>query len=461
MNLARRLAALCVIGVALAAGIEAAPAAELAPTIVTVAGSGALGSSGDGGPATAAAINHPRGIAIAPGGGFVFADAFAHTVRRVWPDGHISTVAGTGRAGFSGDGGPATAAQLDLPHGVAFLPDGRLLIADTLNNRIRAVAPDGTITTAAGTGHAGFAGDGGPAAQAEIDAPRGVTAVPDGGYLIPDTENDRIRKVSPDGTITTVAGDGAHGFDGDGGPATAAMLGFPFAVVPTLEGGLLIADTANDRIRRVSASGTITTVAGDGVRGFGGDGGPATHAAIANPHNLAALPDGGFLIADEGNDRVRRVWPDGKITTVAGTGEVGFSGDGGPADAAQLDQPKAVAVLPNYLGFLLADAANSRVRLVSVDLRRTLTLTLPNRSLRVKVKHQASLTFVVTDAVVVRLDVRRSRRTILTAHVDARSGRNTIRFGSSLRPGSYTIWLRASSAIDKPAAAIGSLRVTS
>jgi NHL repeat len=460
VTLARRLAALGVIAIALGVGIEAATAAQPAPTIATIAGSGVLGSSGDGGPATAAEINHPRGIAIAPGGGFVFADAFAHVVRRVWPDGSITTVAGTGEPGFSGDGGPATQAQLDLPHGVAFFPDGTLLIADTLNNRIRAVAPDGTITTVAGTGQAGFAGDGGPATQAELDAPRGVTAAPDGGYLIPDTDNDRIRKVSTDGTITTLAGNGAHGFDGDGGPATAATLGFPFAVVPTADGGLLIADTANDRIRKVKADGTITTVAGDGVRGFGGDGGPATQAAIANPHNLAALPDGGFLIADEGNDRVRRVWPDGTITTAAGTGEPGFSGDGGPATHAQLDQPKAVAVLPDYLGFLLADAANSRVRLVSVDLRRTLVLKL-SRRLRAKVKHDALLAFDVSDAVLVRLDVRRARRTVLTVWVSAGAGSNSTRVGRSLQPGIYTIWVHTSSPIDRPAAAITTLQITS
>jgi NHL repeat-containing protein len=131
--------------------------------------------------------------------------------------------------------------------------------------------------------------------------------------------------------------------------------------VPTTDGGFLIADTGNDRIRRVSPDGTITTVAGDGTRGYGGDGGPATQAELSSPHNLAVLPDGGFLIADEGNNRVRRVWPDGTITTIVGTGESGFSGDGGPPTDADLNEPKAIAVLPDYRGFLLADAANSRV----------------------------------------------------------------------------------------------------
>src|SRR5262249_8741154 len=160
--------------------------------------------------------------------------------------------------------------------------------------------------------------------------------------------------------------------------------------------------------------------------------------AIANPHNLAALPDGGFLIADEGNNRVRRVWPDGTITTVVGTGEAGFSGDGGLAAAAEVDEPQAVAVLPNYLGFLLADAANSRVRLVSVDLRRVLTLTLASRTLTTRTKHQATLDFTVSDPVQVRLDVRQSRRTIMTVTAQASVGRNTLRFGKALRPGIYT-----------------------
>ncbi len=437
-------------------------AASIAPgTITTVAGTGVLGQSGDGdgGPATAADINHPRGIANAPGGGFVFADAFANTVRRVWPDGHISTVAGTGVAGFSGDGGPATAAELDLPHGVAFTTGGGLLVADALNNRIREVAADGTITTVAGTGAAGFSGDGGPAAQAEIEAPRGVTALAGGAYLIPDSGNHRIRKVAADGTITTVAGDGAPGYGGDGGPATSAELRLPFAAVPTADGGVLIADTGNDRIREVSPSGTITTVAGNGTRGYGGDGGPATLAEIDSPHNLAVLPDGGFLIADEGNNRVRRVWPNGTITTVVGTGEAGFSGDGGPPSAAALNEPKAIAVLPDYQGFLLADAANSRVRLVAADLRRTLVLRLRSRTLRTRHGHAATLVAAVDDPVTIRLRVTSGARTVSTVTMRAHTGSNTIRFGAALRAGRYRVALGTSSIRDRPTTAALTLRV--
>jgi NHL repeat-containing protein len=442
------------------AGTGGVLAATPVATIATVAGTGTAGYSGDGGPATAAELNHPRGLAIAPGGGFAIADAFGETVRRVLPDGTIETVAGTGTAGYSGDGGPGAAAELNLPHGVAFLPDGTLLIADTLNNRIRAVSPGGTITTVAGTGAYAYSGDGGPAAAAAIESPRGISAVPGGGYLIPDTDNQRIRRVTPDGTITTVAGNGARGFGGDGGPATSAPLDEPFGAVATADGGLLIADTGNNRIRRVAPDGTITTVAGNGVRGFSGDGGPATAAELNAPHAVAGLPDGGFLVADEANNRVRRVWPDGTITTIVGTGDAAFGGDGGAASAAAIDGPKAFAVLPNYLGFLLADAYNSRVRLVSVDLRRVLTLRLATRTLRIKAKRKATLAYTVSDPVTVRLDVLRAGRIVVHFTASAKAGRNAFRFGSGLRPGTYTLRLRASAAIDTPATATATLRVS-
>jgi hypothetical protein len=332
-------------------------------TITTVAGSGVRGWSGDGGPATDAAIGHPRGIAVERDGGYLFAEPFNGTVRQVSPDGTITTVAGNDVAGSGGDGGPATGARLDDVHGVAVMPDGGFVIADTNNNRIRRVWPDGTITTVVGTGTYGFAGDGGPATAAEIAAPRGIASLPDGTLLIPDTENDRIRLVRLDGTISTVAGTGNEGFSGDGGPATAADLNLPFGVAPMPGGGFLIADAANHRVRRVWPDGTITTVAGTGVAGYGGDGGDAVDAEMTPPINLAPMPDGGFVFADTDNHRVRRVWPDRTITTIAGTGAPGFSGDGGPAVDAELQQPKAVAVTRTG-AILVGDSANDRVRLV-------------------------------------------------------------------------------------------------
>src|SRR5205823_2471807 len=169
---------------------------------------------------------------------------------------------------------------------------------------------DGTISTVVGTGVRGFAGDGGSATAAEIAAPRGLATLPDGTILIADSDNNRVRRVAPDGRITTVAGDGVPGFAGDGGPATSAELDKPFAVAPLPGGGVLIADTANSRIRRVSAAGTIATVAGDGTAGSAGGGGLATAAELNHPHAVLPLPRGGFLVADTENHRVRRVWPD-------------------------------------------------------------------------------------------------------------------------------------------------------
>jgi len=201
-------------------------------------------------------------------------------------------------------------------------------------------------------------------------------------------------------------------------------------------------------------------VAGDGVRGFGGDGGPATRASLNSPHNLAVLPDGGFLIADEGNNRVRRVWPNGTITTVAGTGAAGYSGDGGAATAAELNQPKALAVLPGLRGFLVADAANSRIRVVALDLRPALRLRLGARSLRTRAGGAAALVIDLSRSATVSVDVRAGRGTV--AHVAARTGagRHTIRFGRSLRPGRYSVEVRATARLMRPARAAATLIVT-
>jgi hypothetical protein len=282
-------------------------------------------------------------------------------VRKEWPDGHVTTIAGTGVAGYSGDGGPASQATLNFVHSAAPTSDGGYLIADTMNCVIRKISSNGTISTVAGNGACGYAGDGGPATQAAINNPRGVAPMPDGGFIFPDTNNQRVRRVWPDGTITTVAGNGVQGFSGDGGQATAAEFSIPFAVAPTPDGGFLVIDAQNQRIRKVSAAGIVTTVAGNGIGGYAGDGGPATSAEIWNPHNLAAMSDGSFLIADASNNRVRLVAADGTISTVFGTGTAGYSGDGGPAVNAQLSVPKAVAVTSGG-NILVADEQNSMVR---------------------------------------------------------------------------------------------------
>jgi hypothetical protein len=434
-------------------------AAPAAPTISTVAGTGTAGHAGDSGPAAQAEIGHPRGIAIAADGGFVFAEPFNATVRRVLPDGTIITIAGTGVPGYSGDGGPATDAQLDLPHGVAFTPSGGVLIADALNNRIRLVASDGTITTVAGDGVAGFSGDGGPASQAEIATPRGISAMPDGGYLMADTDNERIRRVLPDGAIETVAGSGTKGFSGDGGPALQAGLDSPFAAVPTAAGGYLIADTGNHRVRQVLPDGTIETVAGTGVPGFSGDGGPATEAELDAPHAVVSLPDGGFLVADTLNDRVRRVLPDGTIETVAGTGAAGFSGDGSLATEAQLDEPKALAVLSDRRGFLVGDAVNNRVRLVSIDLRPAVVVRVTAPPPPTRAGHLTVLRYRLTEPARARLEVRRKGLVVLAVERQGVTGRNAIPFRPRLRPGLYALRLGVTTPDDRTALAFSRLRV--
>jgi hypothetical protein len=256
--------------------------------------------------------------------------------------------AGTGSAGFAIDGGPASLAQFSSPSDVAIAPDGRVAVADTRNHRIRVVGRDGFIFTAAGTGTARFSGEDGAATAAELNFPYGVAATPDGGWLIADSGNNRVRKVSPvfPFSIDTVAGDGTPGFGGDGGDATAAQLDFPTAVAPTPDGGFLVADSGNWRVRKVSRDGTITTVAGNGQRDHSGDGIPAIAAGL-DPAGVAAQPDGGFLIADDFNSRIRRVGPNGMISTIAGTGTPGLGGDGGPANGAQLNSPSGVSLAPD------------------------------------------------------------------------------------------------------------------
>jgi len=273
------------------------------------------------------------------------------------PEVPVSAVAGT-VPGLAGDGGPATQARLADPGGQAVLADGSVLIADTGNSRVRRIAPNGIITTVAGDDD-GFAGDGGPAADALLSFPTDVAATPDGGYLIADAGNDRIRRVSAAGIITTVAGTD-RGFLGDGGPATAARLNTPRELAVQPDGGILVADAGNDRIRRIAPGGVIATVAGGGA---GGDGGPATAAALDEPSGVAVSADGALLIADTGHSRIRRVAPDGTISTLAGT-TPGFDGDGGRAVAARLARPADVVALPNG-GALIADTGNGRIRRVT------------------------------------------------------------------------------------------------
>jgi sugar lactone lactonase YvrE len=283
------------------------------------------GFAGDGGPATSARLAYPKGLARAADGTLYIADTLNSRIRRVDPVTKvITTIAGTGARGYAGDGVPATAAVLNLPRAVAITAAGDVLIADTDNQRIRRIDHvTGVITTIAGVGRFGDGGDGGAATAARLASPQALALAPDGTLFVADTRNARIRRIDPvTGVMTTVAGTGESGDSGDGGPATAARLSLPRGLTLAPDGSVYVADAGAHRVRRIDPAGVITTVAGVGQRGCTGDGGPATVAALASPSGLAVGPDGSLYIADASNNRIRRVTPTGRITTYAGSSGV-------------------------------------------------------------------------------------------------------------------------------------------
>jgi NHL repeat len=335
---------------------------EAVGVITRVAGTGTQGYRGDDGPATEAEFYNPLGVAVTADGGFLIADTNNHVVRKVSSAGVITRVAGTGTDGNSGDDGPATEAELSGPIGVAVTADGGFLIADSGNYVVRKVSSAGVITRVAGTGTPGNSGDDGPATEAELSGPLGVAVTADGGFLITDPPSYVVRKVSSAGVITRVAGTGTEGYSGDDGPATEAELSGPYGVAVTADGGFLIVDTgvgslgaSNHMVRKVSSAGVITRVAGTGTDGNSGDDGPATEAELSGPIGVAVTPDGGFLITDIRSCEVRKVSSADVITRVAGTGTPGNSGDDGPATEAELSYPYAVSVTPDG-GFLITDS---------------------------------------------------------------------------------------------------------
>jgi uncharacterized protein (TIGR03437 family) len=325
--------------------------------ISTVAGNGMCCFSGDNGPPTSAQLDYPLGIAVDSAGSLYAADSLNNRIRKV-ANGVITTAAGNGTQGFGGDNGPAPSAQLFDPAGAAVDSVGSLYIADTFNNRIRKVS-GGVITTVAGNGTYGFSGDNGSATSAQLAYPTGVAVGPAGGLYIADSRNDRIRMVS-NGVITTVAGGGAQDFS-VAGPATSAQLNSPWAIAVNAGGDLYISDSGNHVIRKVS-NGVIVTVAGTGTPGFGGDDGPATSAELWYPNGVAVDSAGSLFIADSANNRIRKV-SNGAIVTVAGNGAYGFSGDGGPATGASL-VPEGVAV-DSAGNVYVADSVNDRIRILT------------------------------------------------------------------------------------------------
>ncbi len=317
------------------------------------------------GQAASSRLQNAAAIAYDAAGNLYIADAKAHQVLEATLGGKLLVVAGTGTQGFAGDGGPAISAQFNQPQGVAVGTDGTLYIADTGNQRIRAVNSAGVVSTIAGTGVAEFSGEGGLAPMAALRGPTALALDVEGTLLICDTGNHRLRKISQ-GMITTVAGTGIQGFTGDGGPASAAELDSPSGVSVDSGGRIFVADTHNHRLRVIDASGVITTFAGTGTPGFAGDGGPAAKAQMSSPRGLALDPVGDLLFADAGNQRVRRISTGGSISTVAGSGVEGGSADGMPITGIATGTPRAVAISSFSLP-VFADTANATVREVTSD----------------------------------------------------------------------------------------------
>src|ERR1700752_2823905 len=282
----------------------------------------------------------------------------------------ITTVAGNGTTGiypcslcYGGDGGSATAAEIYDPSGVAFDAAGNLYIADAGNNRIRKVTTAGIISTFAGTGAPVFSGDGGPATAAKLWQPMGVSIDAIGNMYIADNANFVIRKVTTAGIISTIAGDTTQGYSGDGGPATAAQLSDASGIALDGAGNLYIADNANNRIRKVNTSGIITTIAGNGTLGYSGDAGPATAAELSAPTFITTDNAGNVYFTDGNNNRLRMINTAGIINTIAGNGLMGYGGDGGPATAAKLNPPQGITIEAAD-NLYIADWSNNRVRKV-------------------------------------------------------------------------------------------------
>ncbi|MGY8822504.1 MAG: FG-GAP-like repeat-containing protein [Candidatus Latescibacterota bacterium] len=333
---------------------------SLAQTISTVAGNGTLGSTGDGGGATSAQLASPKFIIVDNANDWLIADRDNHKIRKVNVSGFISTFAGTATNGSSGDGGAATSAQLDGPSAVAVDASGNVYISDGNNHKIRKVDTGGNISTFAGTGAGGDSGDGGLATSAQIQSPLGIAIDASGNLYIADNNNHRIRKVDTAGNISTVAGNGSGGFSGDGGLATSAQIQFPTGVAVDASGNLYIADQSNHRIRKVDTGGNISTVAGNGSGGYSGDGGLATSAQINGPVGIAVDASGNIYIGDQNNHRIRKVDSGGLITTIAGTGSNGYNSDGIAPTSAQVNFPNGVFAKDGYL--FVADNGNHRIR---------------------------------------------------------------------------------------------------
>jgi streptogramin lyase len=345
--------------------------ADPVPIITSIAGTGEKGYSGDGGPATKAKLDQPFDLAFDKLGNLYFSDTGNHRVRKVdAKTGIITTVAGNGKKGFSGDGGRATAAMLDEPYGVAIDDEGNLLIVDRLNFCVRRVdAKTGSISTIAGTGgQSGFAGDGGPAIQALFVEPNGICLDEKGKLYVADVAGHRVRMVDlKTGTINTLAGNGKAATGGDGGPLRAATFSGPRAVAMGPEGILFVVERNGNVVRRIELKkGLIDRFAGTGKKGYTGDGGKATEATLDGPKEIEIDSDGNVYVVDTENEAIRRIdAKTGVITTIAGRGRTKTPGlgDGGAANASTLGRPHGVAIGPDG-GIYIGDTNSHRIRKV-------------------------------------------------------------------------------------------------
>jgi trimeric autotransporter adhesin len=335
-----------------------------AQIITTVAGSGAASYTGDGGQATAAGLYQTNSVAFDNSGNLYI--SHTNEIRKVDASGIITRVTGSGvTAAYSGDGGPASAALVNKPIGMTFDPSGNFYFADNSNHCIRKITPGGVITTIAGNGTPGFAGDGFSATLAQLDNPEDVISDAAGNLYITDNHNHRVRKINTSGVISTIAGSGSTAYVGDGGPATAAGLYNPGFLAFDASGKLYISDLNHYSIRMINSSGVISTVAGTGTWGYSGDGGPATAATFYAPLGLAFDASGNLYVSDASSNRIRKIDVSGIITTIAGTGSTGYYGDGVPATSALLNLPSGLKVYGNSVFF--ADYQNYRVRKICLN----------------------------------------------------------------------------------------------
>jgi len=334
--------------------------AQTTYTISTLAGTGTTGYSGDGGQAISCQLNQPARVCTDAAGNIYIADAGNNCIRKVATNGIITTFAGNGTSGFSGDGGNATSAQLNYPYAVCSDVSGNIYIVDG-GTRIRKVNLSGIISTYAGNGTTGFSGDGGPATSAQFSGANGIAIDASNNIYVTDYGNNRIRKITPTGTISTIAGNGTSGYNGDGGLATAAQIAWVAGIAVDNNSNIYITDNSNNVVRKINTSGIISTIAGNGTMGFSGDGGPATSAQLSGPYALAIDAANNLYISDNTNNRIRVVGTNSIISTIAGNGTTSFGGDGGPALSASLNGPNGIT-LDNSANVYFVDYNNNRVR---------------------------------------------------------------------------------------------------